>query len=562
MLHIKLYILLVLLATIPVFGQNTQETSYKLGFPEIISSSSSFDISIIASNPSDLADKLVLYFELPERINFRNLELRSFNRTSDIPCRSIAAENEEGNLFKADIDFVKNRISSRDYFQLVLTLKADNAESGNFKFAGIFKSKGKITGYLQVPALTSPEDSLDFSTIPLKFYKPQRFAGNSIQLVSGSELSLKPDINAETKNLLTEFWIKLNNKQIDFLSIAEKQTGETLCKVSTNQFQMIKSDSWSNSELNNPYFMSRGTWYHISMLSSFLDHKLKLFCNNTLVGTFSIPSFLLPSDLQWTFRNSSQNKSFQVDVLRFIDFNDEIESSFINKNYLNFISENSHVLYQYNFDNEGEIYNSTDQSKTTYNSVSLVGSDAPLFARAPEINIEPLGNMYELTWSGGDFKQARTYILQKSVNDEDFMRVTSVDADDSYEKKYTLLDGKDPAAEIVYYRIKQINKDGSEIYSSQVKIGQGITEPFIVEQNYPNPFNPLTSIVVDLLEDTDVEIIVYNLEGKEIARLYKGFLTSGTHKFSFDASELSSGVYLYKVSTPGFSNTKKMILTK
>jgi len=95
-----------------------------------------------------------------------------------------------------------------------------------------------------------------------------------------------------------------------------------------------------------------------------------------------------------------------------------------------------------------------------------------------------------------------------------------------------------------------------------VKIGQGITEPFIVEQNYPNPFNPTTSIVVDLLQDSDVQIIIYNLEGKEIAKLFKGFLTSGTHKFSFDASELPSGIYLYKVSTPEFSSTKKMILTK
>lgn len=560
-MHIRLYILFLIFAVISVFGQNSRETHYKLAFPNSVSSASTFDISIVASNPSDLADKLVLYFDLPERINLRNLELRSFDRTSDIPCRQIVTENQ-GSLFKADIDFTKNRISARDYFQLLISLKADNAESGSFKFAGIFKSKGKITGYLLDPSETAAEDSLSFSTVPLKFYKPQRFSGNSLQMVSGSEFSLKPDINADTENLLTEFWIKLNNKQTDFLSIVNKQTSETLCKLSTNQFQMIRLDTRLNSELNNPYFLSRGSWYHISMLSSFDDHKMKFFCNNTLVGTFSIPSFLQPADLQWVFKNNSQNNSFQVDVLRFIDFKGEIESSFSNKNYLNFISGNSRVLYQYNFDNGDEIYNSADQLRAAFNSVNFVRSDAPIFTRAPEINIEPLGNVYELTWSGGDFNQAKTYILQKSVNDEDFRRVSAVDADDSYEKKYTLFDAKDQAAEILYYRIKQINKDGSEVYSSQVKIGQGITEPFIVEQNYPNPFNPRTSIVVDLLEDTDVEITVYNLEGKEIARLYKGFLTSGSHKFSFDASELSSGVYLYKVSTPRFSNTKKMILTK
>ncbi len=561
-MHNRIYILLLFFASIPVFAQKTPEIGYKLAFPDNISSTASFDISIVASNPSEQTDKLVLYFVLPSKINFRDLVLRSFDETTDIPCRPVKAEDQDGSLFRANIDFVKNRIGSRDYFQLLLTLKADNAESGSIKFAGIFKSKDKILSCLQSSSSIAGEDSLKFSSVSLNFYKPQKSAGNSLLLASGSEFSVSPYVNKETENLLTEFWIKLNSNNTEFLSLSDKQTGETLWKVSTNQFQMVAIDSRLTMELINPYFMSRGNWYHLSVLSSFKDHKLKLFCGNSLIGTYVIPSILQPADLQWVFRNDSQNNSFQIDVLRFLDYNDNIESSFINKNYLNFVSADSRVLYQFNFDNENEVYSPPEGSNSTCNSVDFVRSDVPVFARAPEINIEPLGNVYELTWNGGDFRQARTYILQKSVNNSDFIKVSSVEADNSLGKNYTLFDGKDPSAEVVYYRIKQINKDGSEVYSSRVKIGQGITEPFVVEQNYPNPFNPRTSIVVDLLEDTEVEITIYNLEGKEIARLYKGFLTSGIHKFSFDASELSSGVYLYKVSTPSFTNTKKMILTK
>ncbi len=562
-MHRWFYILFLILAAIPVFGQNSREIGYKLAFPDNIPASSSFDISIVASNPSEQSDKLILYFALSGNINLRNLELRSFNKTSDITCRQIASEDRDERLIRAEIDFIKNHIASNDYFQLVFSLKADNAESGSLKFAGIFKSKDAILGYLQSSSLNTT-DTLRFSGVSLNFYKPQRFAGNSLQMPPGSEFSLTPNMNEKTDNLLTEFWIKLNNKQTDFLNIINKQTGETLWRISTNQFQMVTFNSKDrfNVDLVNPSFISRGNWYHISLVSSFIDHKLMFYCGNTLVGNLEIPSFLQPADLRWIFRNNTQKKSFQIDVLRLLDFHDDIESSFINKNYLNFISGNSHVICQYNFDNEDEIYNSRNESGISYNSVNKVKSDAPVFARAPEINIEPLGNMYELTWSGGDYKQAKTYILQKSINNSDFKVVSSVDADNSYNKKYSLLDGKDPSAEIVYYRIKQINKDGSEVFTSQVKIGQGVTEPFVVEQNYPNPFNPRTSIVVDLLEDSDVEITVYNLEGKEITKLFKGFLTSGAHKFSFDASELPSGVYLYKVSTPSFSNTKKMILTK
>lgn len=558
------YILLLIFAAVPVFGQNTQEIRYKLAFPSNISSSSSFDISIVASNPSDHTDRLILYFDLPNRVNFRNLELRSFNKMSDISCRQIDSEDQDGSLFRAEIDFEKNRISSNDYFQLIFTLKADNAESGSLKIAGIFKSKDTTLGYLQSSSNNAPDDTLRFTDVLLNFYKPQRFAGNSLLFNSGSEFSITPAASEKTENLLTEFWIRLSSKKTDFLNIINKLTNETLWKISTNQFQMIMFNSSGRlaGEPVNPYFISRGNWYHFSLLSSFADHKLKLYCGSTLVGNLEIPAFLMPADLRWSFENIAQNKSYQIDVLRFLDFHDDMETSFINKNFLNYISGNSRVIYQNNFDNEDNLYNTADGSGISYNSVNFVRSDAPVFARAPEINIEPLGNVYELSWSGGDYKQARTYILQKSINNSDFTVVSSVDADNSYAKKYSLFDGKDPSAEIVYYRIKQINKDGSEVYSSQVKIGQGITEPFIVEQNYPNPFNPRTSIVIDLLEDSDVEITIYNLEGKEISRLYKGFLTSGTHKFSFDASELPSGVYLYKVSTPNFSNTKKMILTK
>jgi hypothetical protein len=229
---------------------------------------------------------------------------------------------------------------------------------------------------------------------------------------------------------------------------------------------------------------------------------------------------------------------------------------------MNFSADSSSVLYQFNFKNEEELYLAKDEINISYNSVDFIKSDAPIFARAPELNINLLGNSYELTWSGGDFKQAQSYVLEKSLNNSDFKPVSTIQAENTPEKKYSILDVKDPSAEIVFYRIKQVNADGSTVYSSQVKIGQGATDPFVVEQNYPNPFNPRTSIVVELLEDSDVDITIYNLEGKEIAKLFKGFLTSGTHKFSFDAAELPSGIYLYKVSTPNYSNTKKMILTK
>ncbi len=560
----RYYILLFILFTFPVFAQTSQDYSYKLNYPENIPSNAVFDISLIANNLYNNADKLVLYINTSSRITIKNIELRTFDNVTDVAYQlNYDTNNLQGNTYRASIDLKKNNITTNSYFQMLFKCKADNADKAEFNFSGIFKENGGTAGYIQSPGNINAEDTLRLSKITLKFYKTQRFADNSISIGPGADFSVTPN-NKEAGNLLTEFWLRVNNKETGFLKIINHQSGEVLFDISTNPYQMItiKSQNQFNSDLINPYFLSRGSWYHFAVLSSFDEGTLSIYCDKSLVGKYSIPSFLNANDLEWKFINDSQNKTFQLDVLRFINLNNNIELSYLNRNYLNFIGNNSGVLYQFNFDNENELYLARDRISINYQSISFRKSDAPIFARAPELNVNILGNVYELNWSGGDYKQAKSYILERSVNNSDFQLVSSVQADNSYEKKYSLIDAKDPSSEVVYYRVKQINTDGSIVYSSQVKIGQGLTEPFIVEQNYPNPFNPTTSIVVDLLQDSDVQIIIYNLEGKEIAKLFNGFLTSWTHKFSFDASELPSGIYLYKVSTPEFSSTRKMILTK
>ena len=83
-----------------------------------------------------------------------------------------------------------------------------------------------------------------------------------------------------------------------------------------------------------------------------------------------------------------------------------------------------------------------------------------------------------------------------------------------------------------------------------------------LEQNYPNPFNPSTVIKYSIPEAGFVTLKVFNLLGQEVATLVNNEQATGVYQATFDASQLSSGIYFYSLETKNFTSTKKMLLMK
>ena len=129
-----------------------------------------------------------------------------------------------------------------------------------------------------------------------------------------------------------------------------------------------------------------------------------------------------------------------------------------------------------------------------------------------------------------------------------------------------------------FYRLKQIDFDGTFEYSNEIEVEVRIPGSFVLYQNYPNPFNPGTVISYRLQLSGNVTLKVYDVLGNEIATLINEHKSPGTYKTEFNSSshsglsgirQLPGGLYFYTLTVrpelgtgQGFSETKKMILLK
>jgi len=94
------------------------------------------------------------------------------------------------------------------------------------------------------------------------------------------------------------------------------------------------------------------------------------------------------------------------------------------------------------------------------------------------------------------------------------------------------------------------------------QIPNRIPANFTLQQNYPNPFNPTTGIEFSLPDKQFVTVGVYNVLGQEMAELVRGTYPAGTYHIEFNAANLPSGVYLYRIAAGDFTQTRKMLLVK
>lgn len=182
-----------------------------------------------------------------------------------------------------------------------------------------------------------------------------------------------------------------------------------------------------------------------------------------------------------------------------------------------------------------------------------------------------LGAKVNLQWSTASETNNIGFDVEKSSDQNNWIKLGFVSGKGTTTEKtnYSYLDDNILTG-ISYYRLKQIDFDGSINYSAIVNVIVAAPKEFILSQNYPNPFNPISKIDYSIPKESFVTVSIYNILGDNIATLVNEKKEAGNYSLDFNASNLPSGVYFYqlKASDPStgsgqvFLETKKMLLLK
>jgi hypothetical protein len=192
---------------------------------------------------------------------------------------------------------------------------------------------------------------------------------------------------------------------------------------------------------------------------------------------------------------------------------------------------------------------------------------------------ERIGNTIHLEWEPNGEWDLECYNIYKRTYDDSTQIYTDWNllaqtadtcyTDSSFAPTYQ---GSDTA----WYKIAAMDEAGQLSAFSETRCvpgvirpqGEGIglmalaSEDFLLLKNYPDPFNPNTTIGYALPQSAYVRLCVYDVAGREIAVLLETWQTAGFHQAAFNASDLPSGVYLYRLETGGRNLSGKMLLMK
>ncbi len=177
-------------------------------------------------------------------------------------------------------------------------------------------------------------------------------------------------------------------------------------------------------------------------------------------------------------------------------------------------------------------------------------------------NTSLVSNVVSVTWTTATEKNNLGFEIERSKDLVNYSSLAFINGKGtSVEHNYYSFIDRNPLQGKSYYRLKQIDFDGTISYSETSEINV-LPVNFELQQNYPNPFNPATTINYQIPVDGYVTLKIFNAMGEEVITLVNEKQEAGNYSVNFNSKDLPSGIYFYKIISGNFTQVKKMILAK
>ncbi|MDP3831631.1 MAG: T9SS type A sorting domain-containing protein [Ignavibacteriaceae bacterium] len=535
-------------------------TSFSLYTPKSVNQSSPFEIELLAEINDDSLNSFEINFGFDQPVNFLEAKIISSNKRIKIPFIKNQLIEPTGNWFTSNINLKDFELKKGSTFQIITSVTTSATELLTVKSnLIILKNNNKKVRFPEI-SRNEINRSKNFLSEEIVINKNSKKGMKAVSLAKNSFLN-QSVIPKSNRVFIVDFWLKFTDFKETFLNISNGEDKSEIISLGVNENRFLTFyDNLRHLQFFKKGFVSQKVWSHFIFELNVNEKILNYYLNGEKVAQSKINFSFQSKELTFEFVNNLSG-SFLIENLRLTESREmnSFLTIFKNRNCDYARLDSINIIGFNNFDNS--TIEETERVKYKSSNLMFVRSDAPIYSVVPEFNVTLTNAGCKLDWTAGDISYINYFQVEKSVSGNDYKPIAQVLADQTTEQ-YSYYDDDGSNSTTIHYRIKQVNHDGSFVYSASSKVGKGNVQTFMLAPNYPNPFNPKTVIKISVYEDTQVRVVVYSLEGKEVQRLHEGDLKKGEYQFEFDGSLLPSGIYLYTVNTPFFSQTKKMILAK
>jgi hypothetical protein len=200
---------------------------------------------------------------------------------------------------------------------------------------------------------------------------------------------------------------------------------------------------------------------------------------------------------------------------------------------------------------------------TFFSDFALSDNNNPLPVQLATFTARLNGTEVDLAWRTTSEYNTLRFAIERSTDREAWSEIGSVTAHGARDLStdYRCVDSRLPQCDEVFYRLRIIDRDGSQKFSEVVRVALTVPTTVTLRQNYPNPFNAATQITYALPADAFVSLKIYDITGREVGTLVSEARTAGMHTVRFDAPDLPSGMYRC-VLTAGDHNASIMMTVR